>query len=149
MSGDFESILDRSLDEVTEPKLYPTGTWRVRCVGVSAKKSEDGADQFQLAFIGVAPEQDVDEDELAAIPEGALDGQKIWVRRTIESNADAYNFKRMLEAFGVDTKGLSGKEAVQSMKGREALGYVGLRTYTDSQGEAREDNTLKQFVPLD
>lgn len=146
-NGDFESILDRSMDEVTEPKLYPTGTWRLRAVATSVKKDDNDRDVVMIALVGVEPQDDVDPDELAAAG-GDFDGQRIWLRRTLETKADVFNLKRLIEQFGVETAGKSLREGIDEVKGHEVMGYVGIRSY-QSQGETKIDNTVKQFAPVE
>jgi hypothetical protein len=147
-NGDFESLLDRSADEITEPKNYPVGTWRVRAVSnVSFKKDNNDRDVAMFAIVGVEPQEDVDPDALDEAGDD-YEGVRLFVRRTLETKSDFFQLKKLLETFGVDTKGKTLKEAGGDVKGNEALAYIGERTYT-KDNELHVINEAKQFSPLE
>lgn len=144
--GDFESILNRSMDEVQEPGLYPTGTWLVRNVGGLVRRDDKGREIVILTYVAVEPQDDVDPDELAAAG-NSFEGNKLWYRRIIETNDDAFKLKKFIAMHGVEIKGKSYEEGIRELRGREIFAYVGTRTY-ERQGDMVVENTLMQFAPV-
>lgn len=146
--GNYEAILNRSSDEVTEPGLYPVGTWRLRCVGVSAKENDDGITVFNFSFIGVEPGEDVDPVELEQSGD-SFDGARIWVKRYIETKRDEFDLIGFFQKLGADTTGKTKKQLMAEVKGNEIMAYVGVRSYTNNAGELRTDNTAKNFAAIE
>lgn len=149
MSGDFENIMTRTWDEIPEPSLYPTGTWRLRIVSSFKGEDDNGHDTFTFYFVGVEALNDVDPGELAEAQEG-LDGVRVQNRFVIESVADLDKMRKFLTMAGVDTRGLTPEESAKEAKGHELLGYIRTKSYQSKKtGKTETINTVAQFAPVD
>lgn len=148
MSADYDLSLDRSADEIGEPKLYPDGTWLLRCVGVSFKKDDDDHDVISFGYVAKTPGEDVDPQELEEA-NNDYDGLRLWKKFTIETKRDQFDLLKHVQMHGVDTTGRSLKEAAKEAKGFEIAGYIGRRSYQNRAGETKTDNTVKSFFPAE
>ena len=145
----FESILDKSLDEITAPANVPTGPWLVRGVGYSTKMQDDKdnpgnkLEVFSLGYEPVEAGADVDPE---AIAKGDWQGKRLWHQRWVRDRNDSYRFKTFLALHGIDTSGRTVREALDSaFKGSVIHANVGLRSY-EKDGATVTDNTIKDFA---
>ena len=148
MSSDYDTSVDRAADEVTEPKLYPVGTWRLRCVGTFFKKDDDDHDVVNFIYVGKEPGEDVDPGELEEAGDD-YDGNRLFKRFTIETKRDQFDLKKHIEMHGVETAGRSLREAAKEARGCEIAGYIGMRSYETRDGQTKTDNTVKSFFPIE
>ena len=155
MSSDYDLSLDRSADEVSEPKLYPDGTWKLRCVGTFFRKDNDDHDVVNFIYIGKEPMTNEDGD-LLDVDAGELeeagndyDGNRLFKKFTIETKRDQFDLKKHIAMHGVDVNNThSLKELAKECRGYEIAGYLGRRSY-ESGGVTKTDNTVKSFFPID
>lgn len=132
----FSDSLDRKLEDINRPPALPVGTYSFAIKSVPALDSFTSArtgDEWEKITFNVtcvAPQDDVDEDELAdyGSPAGAP-MQKVFMFTTDESKkADfersMFNLKRFLGHAGVDADGMSLSEAFEQAVGGEFLGEV-------------------------
>lgn len=153
--SDYESILDKSMDEATPPGNVPTGRWLLRGAAVSSKPAEWTNRQSgekvsgEVISLGYDPHEPGEDVDPQAVEAGDYRGKRIWKRFYIEegNRNDAYRFKQHLARHGIDTTGRSFGEALKSFKGALVFGVVGLRTY-ERNGEQETDNDITEFAAV-
>lgn len=133
MSTSFAALLDKPADEIEAPKPIPTGFYRVTNtkfeMGESNQKKTPFV-RFEVALLSV--EAEVDEDELEAA--GGTEGKTL--RQTFYLTPDSmFRVKQFAtDILGVDTKGLSLGEVIQSCL---QIPYIASVTHTQSPDGTR------------
>lgn len=150
MSADFESSLDESLDTVTEPGLYPDGTWLLKGVAwmhrvVDSKFNDSGRqDLYTLIYSAIEPSEDVDSE---AVEQGDYEGRRIFAPFYVGEPRDKLRLKNHLEMSGIDTSGRTFKEALDAgFRGSLVYGMLGRKTRENREGELIVENTVKDFA---
>lgn len=155
-TGDFESILERSADEIKEPGRPPTGPWVLRCVGTLLQKTSaedleaDPSRPLGTVIFVHTPFEPLDGVDPDAVEEGSWRGAKIFTRRNIKGPGDDYNVLQLAKLHGVDTTGRSLKEVLEATRGRMVQGTVGLdKPYTSKvTGEQVINSKISNFVAV-
>lgn len=152
MTDNYAEILNRSWDEIPEPKLIPTGSWLLRGNNVGYFPAKEEGKSSRVAFFYTPKEamDDVSEEELAQL--GAdydLADSDVVKQFFINRNKDWDAVRKHLELHGIDTKGKSQDETFKEFKGSEVIAYVGTRTYVDSSGVTKEQNDPTQFARVE
>jgi hypothetical protein len=148
MSESYQSILNRQWEDVQDEKTLPSGTFRLKCRSAMFKEArEEGQkDFFQFIHQVEAPTDDVDVSQLEELGENYdLHINRVFTKVFYETDADMRSVKAILKAHGVEPKG-SIPETLKAMKGREALGFLGVDNYTDNAGQARTKNVVKAWA---
>lgn len=148
--ANHDELLSRGVDAVPEPKLYPSGTWRLKALSgtVKPKDDDENVKQVTITVIGTEPGEDVDSDELDDA-DGLYEGTRIFVRRNIENGNDEYQLAKLLKAFGFTNDDGPMFECVKNIKGREAFATLGMRSYKNRNGEQVFENTARNFIPVE
>lgn len=153
MSDNYEDILNRSVDELPEPKNLPAGSWVLKAQGAARfvpAKDEGQKSQVMFFYEPIEPMDDVDDDDLAALGDDYDYANntlvyKIWIER----DTDWSRVVNHIKLHGVDTDGLTVKEAMAAVKSARIIGGVKLRTYTDKQsGELKVVNDVTTFAEV-
>lgn len=156
--GDFDSILERSADEIQPPAKAPSGPWILRCTGTYIRKTsredreanpEAPIGQVMFYHTPYEPLEGVDPELVEA---GDWRGKKIVTKRNIKEPGDDFKALELARQHGVDTTGRSLKEVLTLCKGRMVQGTVSVYTYTRNKGKANEEtvveNQIGNFAPV-
>lgn len=154
LSGDFDSILDRSADEIKEPSRAPSGRWTVRCAGTYVRKTPEAdleenpeLPKGKVIFYHT-PDTPHDGVDPEAVERGDWRGKRIQTMRNVREESDFANILKFVRMHGVDTDGRSVKECLAAVKGRLIDATMSVNTYTrKSDGETVVDNQLGNFTP--
>lgn len=150
---DYESILDRSWDELPESKILPVGFWRLRGMNAVFQKprSENQNPSILFVYSATEPSDDVDADALEELGEGYDWTQnRVYARFWIETAKDWDAVRKHLIKHGCDLTGRNVRDTLKNdFKGREIMSYLDVRSYEDSVGETVWDNDPKQFQSTD
>ncbi len=146
---DYESILDRSWDDLPTSKTLPVGFWRLRAENAVFMKSrdEDKSDAVLFVYSPKEPHDDVDEDALLELgPEYDYTQNRIFAKFWVETGKDWDQVRTHLIKHGCDLTGRNVRETLkEDFKGREINAYLDVKTYQDSVGEDVFDNDPKNF----
>ena len=150
MSGDFEALLDSSFEAVPEPKPIPVGTWKLKGVAAKTKEGTTAEDANKVMFVykPVEPQEDVDEDEVAAED---WKGESCFQTFDIAKASDMKQVERHLAKHGISTEGTTIKKALAEFtkKKPEVYAEVSHRGYTDKNtGEPKTATNLRNFVAV-
>lgn len=147
----YEDILNRSVDELPEPKLLPAGSWVLKATGGAryvAARDENSKAQVRFFYEPVEPLSDVDDDQLEELGADYDYGNNIlsfsvWIERETDWRKVVDHVKK----HGVDTEGLTVKEAMAAVKSARIVGAVTQRQYLDKNTqEQRTVNDVNKFV---
>lgn len=153
----LEDIMSLTAEDIRAPANYPVGTWTIRNIGASTSDVTDreGNEQLliNLRYEGFEPSDDVDQD---LVEEGGFEGKTLWVKRYISKPAaraardgTLARFINFVEMHGVDVAGLDLEGMVKALRGAMIRGSVGVRTYTNRDGDEVTDNTVTGFAPAE
>lgn len=152
--GDFDSILDRSAEEVKEPGRAPSGPWVLKCTKVfffKTKKEDLEADPSKplgsVTFIHTPhdPQEGVDPD---LVESGEWRGKKIRTKRNIKENTDDAQLVKLAEMHGVSREGRTTKQMLEACVDRFVRGSVSVYSYTNRDGELVVENQIGNFLPV-
>lgn len=154
MTEKYEAILKGSFDAIPESKLLPDGSWLLRCRNATfvAPKGDDGKGAKVLFFYQAKEAmEDVDADAMAALgSDYDLSENDIVAQFWADKNKDWQRIKDHLTVHGVNVSDYASvQEALEAVQGREVVGYLGTRTYTNTQGQAITDNTVQTFAKFE
>ncbi len=125
---DFDDILDRVLDEISEPIKVPQGTWRHRVIAAKNGESEQDGKMVKTIMVTLAPVEpsdDVSPDEMEEfVASGDAEGARIFNRFFIKDNNDLWNYKQFLMAAGVEMAGRTVNQATEALVGCEVVAEV-------------------------
>ena len=146
MSANFEELLSKNATEVKPDAPLPTGTWKLK--GIGATKSagtETQKPSISFGYTPVAPQDDVDPAEVA---DEAWMGRRLWKRFTVESEGDVANVVKHAAKHGIDLVGKSVGDVLESFGKVKPVIFaaVGIRNWTNKDGEIVTENTLKDFA---
>jgi hypothetical protein len=148
---DFEDLLDKSFDDIAEPPLVPTGGWIIQGIGNNYKPASEGeAAKVNLGFTLVRPTDDVDPEKLAEVGD-EWKGMRFWKRYTMEGPQDRWAITRDLRTLGVEGSA-SLKEMLRNgklIKGRQAVGVVGVNSYTRANGDRVTESRINSILPFE
>lgn len=149
--SDYTDILKTSWDEVPEPKTLPVGSYLLRGSNISFQKAkEEGKNPtVMMVFQPKEAMDDVSQDELQAL--GAnyeVAENSIFHRVYIERKSDWDKVRKILVKMGVPLEG-SLEESFKHFRGAEVIGYLDVNNYTDKDGNAKTQNVIKEFAPLE
>ncbi len=123
--SDFESLLNKKVEDTVPPPIFPTGTYRLRAVGMKAKPSKGDANEYiSCVYVPVEPLDDVDADRIADISEEDFEGARFFHRQWLGDRRDEFALKVFLEKHGVDMSGRTYSEVLTGISGAEVLAYV-------------------------
>lgn len=153
--GDFDSILDRSADEIKEPSRAPNGPWVLRMTGFYIRKTpaEDLEDNPDLPLGKVmfyhTPHEPLDGVDPEAVEAGDWRGKRITTTRSVKEVGDDYKVLQLVKLHGVDTEGRTLREALNACKGRFIRGTVSQYSYDRRDtGETVTQNQIGNFAPV-
>jgi len=116
MSGKFNAILNRNLDEVQAPRALPVGTYDFSMtLKVKAPKSDDDDGYVQGIFTPIRAHDDVTPTDLETY--GDLEEGRVFQRFWMRDKKDEWRMKQLLSMAGVETSGRTLTEAIQSADG--------------------------------
>lgn len=151
MADNYADILNRSWDEIPEPKVLPNGTWLLRGNNVGYFPAKEEGKSTRVAFFYTPKEamDDVDEAELDQLgPDYDLADSDVVKQFFINRSKDWDAVRKHLALHGIDTTGKSQVETFKEFNGTEVLSYLGTKTYTDSSGKTVEQNDPTQFAAV-
>lgn len=150
--ADYADILSRGWDEIPEVRALPCGSWLLRGKNASYQppKSESGSPSVLFVHAPVEPMENVDDAELNDLGKDYdYATNKVFSRFWIETGADWDVVRRFLKAHGIDLTGKSIEDGLKAFKGAEVIANLDKRTYENSAGELVEENTAKNFTPVE
>lgn len=148
MSENYSDILNRSWDDIPEPKTLPVGTWLLRGRNVAVFPPQEEGKSTRVAFFYEAaePMEDVSQDELAALGSDYSFAENDIVKQFfINRSKDWHSVKKHLELHGIDLTGKTIPESFKEFKGAEVYSYLGTKTFTNKSGETKLDNDPVTF----
>jgi hypothetical protein len=148
---DYEDILNRSWDDIPEPKVVPVGTWRLKgenATWINAKAADQN-DRILFVYSLMEPLSDVDEDDLTALGDYDYTQNRVFAAFFMETAKDYDAVRKHMRKHGIDCTGRSMKDTLGAIKGTEVLAYLDTKTFTNSVGDVENDNDPKQFAPVD
>lgn len=159
--GNYSDLLNTQWDEIPKPKTWPAGSYRLKVSGAPRESSfeDKNGDTWQKLSIfhkHVEPMADVNEDELQGM--GDYDfGADVIVREFLyRTKRDLDKVRKALVAYGFaftddgkETEGRSMVALLGELKGREIIGYVEPRSYTDRNGQVQETNNLTAVTAVE
>lgn len=150
-AANYDELLNRSWDEIPEPKTLPGGNWLLELRNIAYKGPTDTANAKVLVFLTPKqPSEDVDSSALADLgDEYDVSENQIVHTFWVEHQRDWQAVRNFLTMLGVDMKGKSQIESFKAAKGGEIMGYLDERTYTNSAGQLVTENIVKAFSPLE
>lgn len=146
----YESLLDRSWDEIPEVKALPVGSYRLRGRNASYKAGDGDKNPFFLFVYEVRePMDDVDEDALADLgPDYDVQENRVFHRIWVETGADMDGVRKHLAKHNVPLGGTI-KDSLKAFKGTEVIAYLDQRVFENSAGETVTENNAKSFSSTD
>lgn len=151
MAEKYEDLLNRSWDDIPEPKLLPAGSWLLRGKNVAMFPPSEEGKPARLAFFYNAkePMDDVSQAELDALGEDYSFAENDIVKQFfINRNKDWDAVRKHLALHGIDTAGKSQADTFKAFGGTEVIAYLGTRTYTNGQGQTVIDNDASSFAAV-
>lgn len=148
----YSDVLEDGWDNIPEPKLLPTGGWRIRCRNAMfmAPKSADQKPQVLFFVEAQEPNEDVSDESLKEFGSDDYSQADLAVRIFIEKPKDWHRVKTTLAAFGIDVSDYkTRKEALAACKDRDANCMIGVRSYVDRMGQPRTDNTVSALSAIE
>ena len=148
---DYENILKESWDNIPVPVTLPIGTWRMKGQNAAylPAKAADQNPTVLFVYAPMEPLDDVDVEALEELGEYDFSSNRIFMKFWMETGRDWDDVRKHLHKHGIDTTGRTIEESLKLFKGTEIYAYLGVRTYTDNAGEAKEDNSPSNFAPVD
>lgn len=154
MAVDYDDILNRTWDDIPEPKLLPGGGWVVvgRTAGL-VKPKEEGQSLKVLFNLKAKSPINVPEEELAELEGYDISTNDLQHTIYIESASDWDKVRKFLTVFGVEMQGKildeNGKLSfAKAFNGAEAVAEIGQRNYDNRDGETVWQNTLSKFQKI-
>lgn len=149
MPEKYSDILNRSWDDIPQPKLLPEGTWLLKLRNVSyfpANEESNQPERVAFFFEAKEPMDDVDAQELSALGDGYNYAINDITKQFSIFRPAAWNdVRKLLALLGVDTKGKDQATTFKDAKGAEVLGYLRQNTFQTRAGETRTDNVPEMF----
>lgn len=146
-----EEILDRSWDEIPQPKLLPVGSYLLKGRNASFVPGKDGQNDKALFFY--VPKEAMDDVSESDIADLGADydyaANQIVYTIWLEGPKDWDNMRQHLAKHGVDTKGKSVKDSLKAFRGSEVVAYLNQRNFTNRAGENITENNPTAFVAVD
>lgn len=150
MAEKYSDILNRSWDDIPQPKLLPEGSWLLKVRNVSyfpANEDKNQPERVAFFFAAKEPMDDVDQQELTALGDGYDYAINDVVKQfTIFRPKDWNAVRDLLGLLGVDPKGASQADTFKEAKNQEVIGYLTIRNYTTKAGESKSDNDVSSFM---
>lgn len=144
MPEKYSEILNRSWDDIPQPKLLPEGTWLLRVRNVSyfpANEEKQQPERVAFFFEAKEPMDDVDAQELTALGEDYSFAINDIVKQfSIFRPKDWMDVRKLLDLLGVDTKGKDQAATFKDAKGQEVLGFLTQATFVTRAGETKTEN---------
>lgn len=157
MSDDtYEGILSTSWDNIKEPDLLPTGTYKLRTIGCYYKPgNEKLGPNLRFLYSAVAAGDDVDPDvleDLNLAGAKAVPSELFFVSTDrdlakIKKHLGKHTTFKMPDGDPVET--LSSGAMSKALKGTFINGHVGRRTYNDRDGKLQEDHQVTHFSAVE
>ena|ERR1700730_8233370 len=152
MPEKYSEILNRSWDDIPQPKLLPEGTWLLKVRNVQffpANDERNQPDRVAFFFEAREPMDDVDAKDLAALGEGySYSINEIAKQFSIFRTGDWEDVRKLLSMLGIETKGQDQAATFKAARGAEVLGYLSQQTFTTKAGETKTLNQPTVFEPV-
>jgi hypothetical protein len=157
-AADDQEVSANALDALMETDIsnlpevmdtIPSGTWRLRVRNTAFKEKTETASAKALVFyIPAEPLDDVDPEALAAAgTDYDYTNNQVVFTKYVENLRDVRSLIQFIGLHGVDTDGLTPKEALKKMRDHEVVASVGTRSYQGSFGTVNE-NTASNFAKV-
>lgn len=148
----YSEILERSWDDIPEPKLLPEGSWLLRGRNAAYLPKKDALNARALFFYTAKePMSDVDQGELDALGEGfdyEASADDIVKTFWIEKDTDWKAVKEHLALHGIEVKGKSQQETLKAFKGTEIVSFLTQKTINTKNG-AKTVNDPTTFAKVE
>lgn len=153
---DFNSILDSSAENITEPDMAPSGPWILRCTGfyIRPTPSADLEANPELPLGKVmlyhTPHEPLDGVDPEAVESGGWRGKRITSTRNIKENGDDAKVKKLVELHGVSPEGRTLRQMLEACRGKFVRGTVSRYSYDRRDtGETVWENQIGNLLPVD
>lgn len=147
----LDSLMDTNYENLPEVmETIPTGTWKLRGRnGAYKEKTEEQSAKVLFFLVPSEPLSDVDPEALeAAGADYDFTNNQIVFTKYVENLRDVKQVLQIVKAFGVDLEGLSPREAVKKIRGKDIIASVGTRSYRGRMGQVTE-NTVSNFASVE
>ena len=130
----YSEVMERTRNEVPEPKDVPVGTYRFMAISgkTFAPKDEDSNGGIMVVMQPIDAFEDVDAEELGAL--GDYTKERIFHRVFIDGGRAEWNAWAFLDLFGLQTDGRTFKDVLDDVKGMEIIGHVTHTPKKDGDG---------------
>ena len=148
--AEYSDILKKSWDELPEPQVLPTGSWRLRLSNATYQpaKSADKTDVVLFVYSPQEPMADVNESELAALgAEYDVQSNRIFSRFFVADNADWQRVRKHIIKHGIKAEGKIEK-SLKDLKGTDVVAFLTQRTFTTDAGDTVTTNEAQNFAPV-
>lgn len=137
MALDFSTYLTREVESIEAPKPIPPGHYFATVKSWEAKESkEKKTPMIAVSFSITDADTDVDTD---ALPEGGVNNRVVSTNFTLNNEFGAHQLRQMIEALGIDTKGLTLGDALEHINGQPCKLEISQRMYNDQpQAEVKK-----------
>lgn len=147
----YEDILNESWDNIPQPLPLPVGSYLLvgRNATYQPAKAADKSDAVLFVYGVKEAMEDVDQDQLDELGDDYdLGNNTIFHRIYVETSVDWDRVREHLSKHGVEPKGSIG-ESLKAFKNTNVVGFLSQRSYTTNAGEAKVDNNVTAFVPVE
>jgi hypothetical protein len=151
MAEKYSDILNRSWDDIPEPKLLPVGSWLLRGKNVAYFPAAEEGKSARVAFFYEAkePMDDVDAGELRELGDDYAYSENDIVKQFfINRNKDWDAVRKHLALHGIDSEGKSQAETFKAFGGTEVVSYLSTKTYVRQDGTTVTDNDPTTFAAV-
>lgn len=129
MALDFSQYLSKEVDSIEAPKPIPPGHYHATVKAWEAKESkEKKTPMISVSFSIVDADTDVDQD---ALPPGGVANRVVSTNFTLNNEFGAYQLRQMIDALGIDSKGISLGDALEHINGLPCKLQITQRMYND------------------
>jgi hypothetical protein len=146
----LDALMETNIENLpTVMDTIPSGTWKLRVRNAAFKdKTETQSAKALVFYIPAEPLDDVDPEALeAAGADYDFTNNQIVFTKYVENLRDVKGLIQFIQLHGVDTEGLSPKEALKKLRDHEVVASVGTRSYEGSFGTVNE-NTASNFAKV-
>ena len=146
--SDYSDILEKSWDEIPEPKLLPQGSYRLRLKSATSQtgKGKDGKPSVLFVYEAVEAMDDVDTAELAALGDKYdLSMNQLFYRVWLGSPNDAHRLRLLLIKHGIDVQGMSVADTLKAVVNSTVVAIVQQKQF-QSAGELVTSNEPSSFA---
>lgn len=151
-AASLDALMDMDYENLPEVMdTIPTGTWKLRARNAAYKEASGDQNAKVLIFlIPAEPLSDVDPEALeAAGADYDFTNNQIVYTQYVENLRDLKKVLTIVKTFGVDLDGLSPREAIKKVRGKEVIASIGTRSYKSKRFGDVTENTVSGFASVE